>query len=237
MLPPATTDAVTPHQLDPHLLEVPALAIRQAAAEAIYLTEIGRKTVAEAFDAFRYQDLQLSEQVVRRAETMTSIYRNLSLFLVEVSENQLHRAAAGQLEILQGAAESQVRIGELAERLRDLASRRVEEQISANEEAERDLGEAYDLVVAQFGNILSLLRQQDSRTEENAAKLVERLAKFSARVEGYWRQRATNTSTSAVDAHLQTLIYHEAFGILLRIAERLAHVAQRMRLLSSGQRE
>jgi len=234
LLPTSSVTEVKPHRLDPQLVTVPSLALRQATAEVIYLSEVGRKTVAEAFDAFRYSNLDLAEQVIRRAETTTAIYQDLGLFLVEVSQNQLTRANAHQIDILQSAAESQLRIGELAERLRDLASRRIEEKIEATEEIDRDLGETYDLVVAQFGNIIGLLRQRDARAEEQAAKMVERLAKFSTRVEAYWERRLQQAEgpNSPLELHLQTIIYQEAFSILFRVAAELGHVAQRMRLFT-----
>jgi phosphate:Na+ symporter len=233
LIPASSLDDVKPHQLDPQLISVPALALRQAAAEIVYLTEIGRKAVTEAFDAFRYANLELSEQVVRRSETMTSIYRDVSVFLREVAENQLSRRDAGQLEVLQSAAQSQMRIGELAERLRELAGRRSEEQFEPTEEIDRDLNEMYDHVVVQFGNILSLLKQRDARTEENAARMVERLTKLSARVESYWRQRLEQSGAAdSVALPLQALTYQAAFFALYRVAEHLAHVAQRMRLFA-----
>jgi phosphate:Na+ symporter len=230
----ARLEEVKPHQLDPQLIVAPALALRQTTEEVIYATEICRKTVAEAFDAFRYGDPDLSEQVVRRVEMIGGIHRDVSIFLVHVGENQLTPRDACRMEILQRAAETCMRIAEIAERLRDLALRKVEEQVGSSEEVDKDLNETYDLVVAQFGNILSLLREPDPRTEENATKMVERLAKTSSRVETYWRQRLeqSGTAESPVAIYLQTMLYQEAFGILFRIAAQLAAVAQRMRLFT-----
>jgi Na+/phosphate symporter len=226
-------DQVKPYLLDRNLVTVPALALRQATEEVIYMTEVCRKTVAEAFDSFRYEDLDLSEQVLRRGEVISGIHREASQYLVEVAENQLSRLDATQLEILQTAVGSLERIGALGERLRDLAGRKIEDQVKPAEEVDRELNEVYDLVTAQFGNILSLLRQRDTKTEENTVKMVERIAKFSSRVEAQWRQRIEQggTQMSPVAVHLQTIIYQEAFGIFFGIAAQLAHVAERMRIL------
>jgi phosphate:Na+ symporter len=228
------SDEVKPFLLDRNLIQVPALALRQVTEEVIYLTEICRKTVAEAFDSFRYHDLDLSEQVVRREEVISSIHREVSQYLIDVCEQPLSRRDASHLEILQTAVGSLSRIGELGERLRDLTARKIEEGVKGTEEMDRDLGEVYDLVMAQFANILSLLRQRDTKTEENAVKMVERIAKFSSRIEAQWRQRIEQSETPAkpLTIHLQTVIYQEGFGILFRIASQLAHIAARMRILS-----
>jgi phosphate:Na+ symporter len=230
---PAGAD-IKPFLLDRNLIPVPALALRQATEEVVYLTEVCRKTVAEAFDSFRYNDLALSEQVVRREEVISGIHRELVQYLAEVCENQLSRIDAIHLEVLHTAANGLVRIGELGERLRDLSGRKIEEGIGTSEDVDKDLNEAYDLVMAQFANILSLLRERDAKTEENAVKMVERLAKFSSRIEGEWRRRleSPEAPASPIAIYLQAVIYQEAFGLLFRIAAQLAHIAQQMRILA-----
>ena len=234
LMPESTTDAVKPIHLDENLKSVPALALRQTTAEVVYMTEICRKAVAEAFDAFRYSDLNLSDQVVRREQVLSDMHRDVSRYLVEVCENQLARRDATQLDILQSASESVARIGASAEELRELTTRKLDEKFSTPEEIERDLGEVYDLVLAQFGNILTLLDERDVRTEENAVKMVERLAKYSSRIHAHWRQGRDEGPQESIPValHQQLIIYQEAFSILFSIAADLAHIAQRMRILA-----
>ena len=88
--------------------------------------------------------------------------------------------------------------------------------------------------MAQFTNILSLLKQRDTRTEENAVKMVERLAKFSSKIESQSRQRIEQSQGEGnpVTIHLQNMVYQEAFQVLFRVAGHLAHIAQSMRILS-----
>jgi len=235
LLPPRPdVDDVKPFHLDRNLIPVPALALRQVTEEAIYLTELCRKIVAEGFDSFRYNDLDLSEQVVRREEIITQIHREVSQYLVEVSQNQLSRHAASQLEILETAASNLLRIGELGERLRELTHRKLDEQVSSSPDIDEDMNEVYDLVMAQFTNILSLLRQRDTKTEESAVKMVERLAKISARMDAGWRQKIEQAGTPErpLALYLQTMIYQEAQSLLFRVAAHLAHIAHTMRILT-----
>jgi phosphate:Na+ symporter len=235
ILPPKpVAQDVKPYLLDRNLIAVPALALRQATEEVIYLTEVCQKTIAESFDSFRYNDLDLSEQVVRREEVIAEMHRSVSQYLVEVCENQLSRRDASHLEILQTAASSLLRIGELAERLRDVTARKIEERVASNAEVDRDMNEVYDLAMAQFGNILSLLRQRDAKTEENAVKMIERLAKYSSRIESPWRQRLADPGQPQDPAavHDQVVVYQEAFQILFSVSGHLAHIAHTMRLLA-----
>ena len=231
----AAAAPLKPHHLDRNLIRVPSLALRQANAEVVYTTEACRKMMAEAFDAFRYGDIEIAEQVTRRAEMISGVHREVSLFLLEVSRNELNRSDASQVEVLQSTIDSLSRIAELAERFRELTARKSEEQVENVEDIDRDMNETYDLVMAQFANILSLLRRRDARTEESAVKLVEKIAKVSSRVEVYWRQRLEQAGDgeSQVGIHLQTMLYQEGFNLLLRAASQLAHVATRMRLFAA----
>jgi phosphate:Na+ symporter len=182
-------DDIKPYNLDPNLAEVPALAILQSTRESTYLAELCRKAVAESFDAFRYRDLKLADQTIRREESIAGVHRELSQYLLAVGENDLSRREASRLEILQAATGALSRIGAQSERLRDLTLRESEENWEMPEDVGRDLNEMYDLVMAQFDNVLQLLEGPDGRTEENAVKLAERLAKFGSRVEHAWLEK------------------------------------------------
>ncbi|MCZ6794594.1 MAG: hypothetical protein O7J95_13375, partial [Planctomycetota bacterium] len=217
---------VKPHSLDENLIPFASLAIRQVTQEVVYLAQLSSKSVAESFDAFRYGDIKLADQVARRQETIADVHRDVTRYLVEVGENQLSRHDACHLEVLQSATTEVVRIGECAEGLRDVTVRRLEEGVDASEDMDREFGEVYDLVMAQFDNIATLLERPDQRAEEGAMKVVERLAKYRTRLETQSRQRLEQNEggpgKSGVEIHMQSLIYHQAFDLLFRIASHLA---------------
>ncbi|MFP6738147.1 MAG: PhoU domain-containing protein, partial [Planctomycetota bacterium] len=142
ILPPkADSDDLKPYRLDENLIPVPGLALRQVLEELCYLAELCQKNVAEAFDAFRYGDLNLAGQVARREEIIAGIHREASRYLVLIQENQLSRRESTETEKLQSSVAALSRVGESAEILRELASRRIEDNIDAAEELDRDLGE------------------------------------------------------------------------------------------------
>jgi Na+/phosphate symporter len=236
ILPPkADSDDLKPYRLDENLIPVPGLALRQVLEELCYLAELCQKNVAEAFDAFRYGDLNLAGQVARREEIIAGIHREASRYLVLIQENQLSRRESTETEKLQSSVAALSRVGESAEILRELASRRIEDNIDAAEELDRDLGEIYELVMSQFSNILILLRSPTNRLEESAVKTVERMAKFRSRLETQWKQRIEKAGEDNEDRillHVQTLAYQQAFDALFQVASHLGHIAERMRLLS-----
>ncbi len=229
------SDDLKPHRLDHNLIPVPSLALRQAVEETVYLKKLCQKNVAEAFDSFRYGNRDLAEQVVRRGEIIADVHSETSVYLVLVGENQLSRGDASELESLQTALGGFSRLAECAETLRELTARRVEEQIDGIDEIDRDLGEVYDLIMAQFDNIETLLRRGGGRDEDSAMKTVERLAKFRSRFEIQWRQRVEQAGSAPTDGaavHLQATVYQSAFDVLFQAASHLAHIAERMRILA-----
>src|SRR5258706_7508956 len=110
--------------------------------------------VASSLDACRSRDRKPAEQGTRGEESIAGVHRDLSQYLLRVGENDLSRREASRLEILQAAVGNLVRIGAQSERLRDLTLREVEENWELPEDVGRDLNEMYDLVMAQFDNVL-----------------------------------------------------------------------------------
>ena len=203
--------------------------------EICYLAELCQKNIAEAFDSFRYSDINLAGQVARREEIIAGIHREASRYLVLVQENQLSRRESTEIEKLQSSVAALSRVAEAAELLRELASRRIEDKVEAAEGMDRDRGESYELIMNQFSNIIVLLRSPTNRLEESAVKTVERLAKFRSRLETQWKQRieqANENSEDQVLLHVQTSAYQQAFDALFQAASHLGHIAERMRLLS-----
>ncbi len=249
----AVRDDLKPYNLDPNLLEVPALALLQATREVTYLVELTRKAIAESLDAFRYKDLKLADQTSRREETADSVHRGLSQYLLKVGENDLSARESSRLQILQATTGNLVRVGEIGERLRDLTTRAIDENIELTEEVSRDFNEIYDLVMAQFDNVLQLIERPDGRTEENTVKVAERLAKFESRIEHNWAEklRAAVSGTAgpaATPAATKTgsekpaeasphpvglLIFREGMQRLFDVGAHLAHIAERMRVLGA----
>ncbi len=246
----AVRDDLKPYNLDPNLLEVPALAILQATREVTYLVELTRKSIAESLDAFRYKDLKLADQTSRREETVDSVHRGLSQYLLKVGENDLSARESSRLQILQATTGNLVRIGEIGEKLRDLTTRAIDENLELTEEVSRDFNEIYDLVMAQFDNLLQLIERPDGRTEENTVKVAERLAKFESRIEHNWAERLRATAggapipAAAVASGMEKaaeppaspvalLIFREGMQRLFDVAAHLAHIAERMRVLGA----
>jgi phosphate:Na+ symporter len=223
---------VKPFRLDSNLVTVPSLALAQATREVGYLGELVRKEIAESFDAFRYLDLNLTDQIARREETIAHLHASVSQYLLRVSENSLSVRDATRLESLQAAAGNFGKIGELGDQLCHSTARLLEEKLSIPEDLARELTEIYELVIAQFENVLHLLENQDPRIEENAIKVGERIAKGASRSENLWVQRLRQLESGA-PAAVAVFITRQAYDTLANVAMLLTHVAQRIRILAA----
>lgn len=227
-----TREDVKPFRLDPSLVNVPSLALAQATREVCYLGEVARKGIAEAFDAFRYLDANLTDQIARRGESVSNMHALITRYLLDVSENSLSSAEASRLEGLHVAAASFARTGELSENLCHMTTRILEEQIEVPEDLLRELTELYELIINQFENVLHLLDSRDPRIQENAMKIGEKLSKSSSRIENLWLQRARPEIDSAPESAVIVLLTRQVYEILEQVAGHLTHTAERIRILS-----
>ena len=230
-------DSVKPYHLDPNLLDVPSLAVTQATREVVYLLEIVRKSIAESFDSFRYQDLNLADQIARREASIDTVQRDISRFLLRVSQSSLSLPIASRIQCLQATASNLARIGQQGEFLRDLAAVAAEEKAEIPEDMLRDLIELYDLLMSLFDSVLHLLEAPDRRVEENAVKLGERLARSASRIENTWIERARSLEgdqvVNGLKSQVVAILCRDVYTTLAVTARHLAHIAERMRLLAS----
>lgn len=229
-------DNLKPYRLDASLVDVPSLALEQTTHELTYLIEILRKNIAESYDAFRYRDLNLADQIQRREETVHSLHRELSLYLLQLTNNRLAPRVATRLECLQAATGYLMPIARQGEFLRDLTTMAIEEGIEIPELILKDLADVYQLMMEQFETILNLLAQPSSSLEDKAVKLGERLARSTTRIEHGWFKRARESADSGEAPRdrrgiLAEILGRDAYSALVLVSRHLADIAERMRIL------
>ena len=234
------SDDLKPFRLDPAMVNVPSLALAQATREVFYLGELVRKAVAEAFDAFRYLDLNLTAQVARREESASAVQQSVLQHLLRVSENELSRGEAIRLQTLNAAAGGFNQISEIGDQFAHVTSRILEEKLEVPEDLLRELTGIHELMMNQFENVLHLLENYDPRVEENALKVSERVAKASSRLEALWFQRLRQADRSPdPEPHspsgsvVVVLLTRQAFDSLVQVTAHLTNIVERLRILTT----
>ncbi len=231
-------DDLKPYRLDPSLIDVPSLALEQTTNELVYLIEVQRKNLADSYDAFKYQDLNLVDQIARREEMASNLQKELTLYLLQLTNNRLAPQVAARLQSLQSAAGYLPGIARQGEFIRELAGVAQEEGLKIPESVIKDLDGVYELMMEQFENILNLLKSPTKLINEKAIKLGERLARSTTRIETGWFKRVkekveTDESQSQSQSDLAEILGRDAYTNLIIITRSLADIADRMRVLES----
>jgi phosphate:Na+ symporter len=81
--------AARPRNLDPAALETPALALANAAREALRIGDIVEKMLAGVLEAIRANDGRLAREVKRMDDMVDSLYTSIKLYLTQISREAL----------------------------------------------------------------------------------------------------------------------------------------------------
>ena len=129
---PRPTDAVgQPKYLDPVALDTPALALGNAAREAIRLADTVHEVLTGLLTVLKTNDLSLVEALRRKDDEIDRIYSAIKRYLAQVSREALDANEARRwTEIIQFTINLE-HIGDIVERLLlDIAQRKIQHKLS-----------------------------------------------------------------------------------------------------------
>ena len=129
---PRPTDAVgQPKYLDPVALDTPALALGNAAREAIRLADTVHEVLTGLLTVLKTNDLSLVEALRRKDDEIDRIYSAIKRYLAQVSREALEANEARRwTEIIQFTINLE-HIGDIVERLLlDIAQRKIQHKLS-----------------------------------------------------------------------------------------------------------
>jgi phosphate:Na+ symporter len=158
---PRPTDAVgQPKYLDPVALDTPALALGNAAREAIRLADTVHEVLTGLLTVLKTNDLSLVEALRRKDDEIDRIYSAIKRYLAQVSREALDANEARRwTEIIQFTINLE-HIGDIVERLLlDIAQRKIQHKLSFSGAGMSEIGDLHarltsnlQLAVAVFLN-------------------------------------------------------------------------------------
>jgi len=151
---PALREADTlgqPRHLDPVALDTPALALGNAAREAIRLADTVQEMLAGLLEVLRRDNAQLAESLRRKDDEIDRLYSAIKKYLAQISREALEaRESRRWTEIIQFTINME-HVGDIIERLLlDVAERKIQHGLSFSEAG---LQEISDLHARLIGNL------------------------------------------------------------------------------------
>ena len=140
-----------PRHLDPVALDTPALALGNAAREAIRLADTVQEMLTGLLEVLRHDSVQLAEALRRKDDEIDRLYSAIKRYLAQISREALEaRESRRWTEIIQFTINME-HVGDIIERLLlDVAERKIQHGLSFSEAG---LQEISDLHARLIGNL------------------------------------------------------------------------------------
>lgn len=135
-----------PRYLDPRFLSTPAMALRQARRETQRMAEYVRGNVRTVFEGLITGDETSHKTMLASEQVINDLERAITEYLTTLSVHELDQEESHVLADLILAVKDVERVGDHAENLAELVSRKTVDRISFSAEAVQELNIMYDIV-------------------------------------------------------------------------------------------
>lgn len=214
--------AAEPKYLERHLLDTPPVAIEQATKEIVRMIGIGRDAVSNAMSGFFSRNPKLLEKVSPKEEAIDNLQKEITKYLVELSQRSLTGDESEKLPALLHSVNDVERIGDHAENLVELADRAIDEKLPFSAYAMGELKDMYGEVDTMIAEVTKALEASDRRIAAKALEREETLNRFQIELRQNHIQRLNNGTCFI----LSGVIFLDMVNNLEKIGDHLTNIAQ-----------
>ena len=211
-----------PKFLERHLLDTPPVALDQATKELVRMAGVAQDAISCAMKGFFDRNERLLGLVSRREEAVDNLQKEITQYLVEVSQRALAPKESEKLPALLHSVNDIERIGDHAENLQELAERALEGKLPFTQQALDELRLMYNEVTAMLNDVKSAL-ENDSHQHAQAALARE---KTLNRLQMELRQSHIQRLNEGKCFVLSGIIFLDFINNLEKIGDHLTNVAQ-----------
>ena len=122
-----------PMYLEKHLLETPPLALEQARKEIDRMIGCARKALKEAQKVFFENDSSLIDSVRRKEDLVDHLQKEITQYLVEISERNLEKDEAETIPVLLHSVNDVERVGDHAINILEISERKIDQKLPFKE--------------------------------------------------------------------------------------------------------
>ena len=136
-----------PKYIDDRLLETPVIAAGQVIKETIRMANKAKKNLELSMDAFSNQDEKLVEKVYENEKIINILEESITTYLVKLAKCEMSDREKDIVASTFHVINDIERIGDHAENVADLASQRINRDLSYSSDAMEELYEIYNYTV------------------------------------------------------------------------------------------
>ncbi|MFZ5863602.1 MAG: Na/Pi cotransporter family protein [Nitrospirota bacterium] len=166
-----------PKYLDPHVLDVPSLALSQATRETLRMADLVHEMVRDTIKTFEDGDQELVESIERKEDWVDALNREIKLYITKLSEKSLTKEQLDREMVLLAVINDLENIGDIVDKnLMELAKKKLYKDLRFSDNGVKEMVELHALVERNFERVIAAFASQDA---EVAKQVIEEKAKIS----------------------------------------------------------
>jgi len=211
-----------PVTLEVHLLDTPPLALDQARREMLRMGAVARDTLNDAFIAILENNPAKVEEVARQEDTIDNFQREITTYLVELSQRKLARAQASMFPVLLHGVNDIERIGDHAKNIAESAERKMRQGDTFSPEAEAEITRMRHEVNQMFDDVMFAVEDSDVHIARRALTHEKLINQMQVDLRKRHVARLTEGNCTAMSG----MVFVDLVDNIEKIGDHLANVAQ-----------
>jgi phosphate:Na+ symporter len=165
--PPAPDLPGTPRHLDATALGTPALAIGNAAREAIRLADVVQDMLGGLLATLKSNDFALAERLRARDDEIDRLYTAIKLYLTQVSRQELEAAESKRWADIMQFTINMEHVGDIIERmLIDVAEKKIQRGLSFSEAGMAEIEELHARLLGNLQLAVAVFLNSDLKSAQ-----------------------------------------------------------------------
>lgn len=209
-------------QLDERLLENPAVAIGQLVKEVQRMGNLSNKNLRYSIEAILNKDEKLCRKVITRERIINDLNRDLTRYLVLLSNTNLMEDEHEQIMSLYHCIHDIERIGDHAENLVEIAQYRIDNKVTFSNTAVDELKDMMNMVVDATSQAVDALASKDRTAAVKIIKIEEKIDSMEKELRNSHIERLNKGVCNPSSG----VIYLDIISNLERIGDHATNIAQ-----------
>jgi phosphate:Na+ symporter len=211
-----------PMYLEKNLLQTPPLALVQARKEIGRMIEYASEALKESQKVFFNSDSGLVDSVQQKEEVVDNLQREITHYLIEISERELGKEEAEMIPVLLHSVNDVERVGDHAINILEIAQRRIEQKLPFKE---KDLSALQRLVTVTDDMLKDTHIALMNNDIEAGRRVLKKEKKLDALQVELKEREAKRVNREKVN-YLSGIVFNDFVDNMEKIGDHLTNVAQ-----------
>ena len=225
VLPATSSDnnPAKPRHLDPSALETPALAIANAAREALRIGDVIEQMLAGMLKVLRTNDRLLAEDLRRMDDVVDDLYTAVKMYLTQVSRESLDEREGRRWADIVSFTINMEQIGDIIDRiLNDIAEKKIDKGRKFSEAGMAEICDLHARLIANLRLGLSVFLNGDLKS---AQELLAQKVLFRDLERAYADSHLARLAGNTVDSIETSSLHLDLIADLRRINSHICSIA------------